>query len=78
MKSTDPAPIVSEEQRAILSKAGIKEAKPMARPTLRSRLNHAVNGCTPIKHLVMNQQIGRVIEVGRICPFCMREFPSGR
>lgn len=48
----------------------------MARPTGKTRIHHAIFGCTTIKHLVLNQAIGRVVEVGRICPYCFKEYPS--
>jgi hypothetical protein len=78
MKSTEPVTNVSEADAVVLKRRGITEVKPMARPTLKARISHAVSGCTTIKHLVLNQQIGRVVEIGRICPICFREYPSGR
>jgi hypothetical protein len=66
---------VSEEEVQSLNDHGITEVSPMARPSLRMRLTHAILGCRPIDHIVYNKAIGKPIAAGRICPFCFREFP---
>lgn len=78
MKPMDHASNVSEEDEVVFKRQGISEVQPMARPALKLRLHHFLFGCTPIKHLVMNHAIGKVVEIGRICPFCFKEYPSGR
>jgi len=72
----DPAPNVSEETVQSLKESGITEVRPMARPSLRLRVRHALLGCVTIRKYVYNAGIGRPVLVGRICPFCFKEYPG--
>lgn len=69
----DPAQNVSEEEALALKEKGISEVKPMARPSLRLRFQHALLGCITIRHYSLAN--GRVYDLGRICPFCLKEYP---
>lgn len=48
----------------------------MAVPTLTTRIKHAVLGCRPINHHVVNMNAKRLVMVGKICPICFREYPG--
>lgn len=77
LESTARAANVSEEDVQLLKEADVVEVRPMAVPSLRLRLKHAVLGCRPLPHHVIDRNSQRLVEVGRICPLCWRQFPIG-
>lgn len=72
----DRAPNAREKQ--ILEEEGFRQKALTLFTWTQLRVKHAFTGCTKWPYWKMDQRLGKVVEVGRMCPVCWKEYPLER